>query len=171
VNEKSKHTLGELDLEIRRQFGLGASELLGRSIHRMHQNPAHVEQVLRGLRAGPHRGIINFGTVQLDAVWELITDDHDQPLGYMASWESVGERNRHAKTLTEQLDDSTESLARLTNRLAAAAEEFSASISEISANAAQAAVIAADGVRQAYEASSVVATLGSASSETAERSG
>ena len=73
----------------------------------------------------------------------------------MATWESVGERNRRAKALTQGLAESAESLDDVAGRLhrppttapnqanivAAAAEEFSASIREISGAATEGAAV------------------------------
>ena len=112
-------------------------------------------------------------------MWELITGEAGDPLGDMATWESVGERNRRARSLTENLGRSAESLDDVAGRLhlaaddasnqanvvAAAAEEFSASIREISGAATEAAAVAAKGVRQAEAASTAVNLPGASSAE------
>ncbi len=179
VNDKSTETLAGLDGEIRRQFGFGARELLGNSIHRMHKDPARIERILHGLRHASHEGVIQFGGVELNAKWELVTGADDEPVGFLATWESVGERNRQAKALIGGLAENSQALDGVADRLrtaaddtssqagvvAAAAEEFSASIREISSGAADAAGVAADGVRQAEQATLAVNALGSSSAE------
>jgi methyl-accepting chemotaxis protein len=179
INQLALQTLSSLDGEIQKKFGMKAAELLGGSIHRMHKDPARVERVLQGLTAGPHRGVIVFGDVELTAVWELIRDADGQIAGFMATWESVGERNRQARSLTDNLGQAAESLDDVSTRLraaaddaanqanivAAAAEEFSASIREISGAASEASVVAAEGVRQAEAASVAVNLLGASSAE------
>ena len=179
VNELAERTLASLDGEIQKKFGVRAKELLGGSIHRMHSDPKRVERVLQGLSVGPHRGVIVFGEVELNAVWELIRDEDGGIAGYMATWESVGERNRRAQALTDGLAQSAGSLEDVSSRLhdaaddasnqanvvAAAAEEFSASIREISGAATEAAVVASEGVRQADAASNAVNLLGASSAE------
>ena len=177
MNERSEQTLAGLDGQIRKQFGIGAKELLGGSIHRMHKDPARIERILKGLKHASHKGVIQFGGVELNAEWELIVDDNDEPLGFMATWESVGERNRKAQELTDGLDDASKTLddvagqlrdaadstSQQANIVAAAAEEFSASIREISNSATEGATVAAEGVHRAELATQAVATLGSSS--------
>jgi methyl-accepting chemotaxis protein len=160
-------------------FRIGSNELLGGSIHRMHKDPARVERILRDPTSFPHRATITFSTVELDAVWDMVTDSAGEVVGYMATWQSVGDRNRSANELAGSLSGAAEELKDVAGSLqgaaehassqasvvAAGAEELSASIREISASASEAATVASDAVHLAGQSSSAVNALGASSQE------
>jgi methyl-accepting chemotaxis protein len=145
----------------------------------MHSDPARVERILRDPRSFPHRALIVFGEVQLDATFQMITGPDGRARAYVATWQSVGDRNRAASGLSAglsgaadelqhvsvQLQGAAENASEQASVVAAGAEEMSASIREIAASASEAASVAADAVTLAERSSDAVNALGNSSAE------
>lgn len=92
ANNKSIETLKSIEAEIRDEFQVGVSELLGGSIHRFHKDPQKIEKILRNPSALPHEAIIQFGNVALKASINAIQGPDGQRIGYILNWEEVAEQ-------------------------------------------------------------------------------
>lgn len=182
VNRHGAKTIETFADDIRAMFRLGTNELLGGSIHRFHSDPARVERILRDPRSMPHKGVIAFGNVKLNAQFNHITDASGTLLGFVVNWESVAEREAKARALIDELQSAAETLNTVSLSLSASAEEasvqagvvssgadqMSVAVSEIAESAAEAARVASDGVHAAATTQSAVAKLGESSTEIGE---
>ncbi|MGE0880418.1 MAG: methyl-accepting chemotaxis protein [Acidimicrobiia bacterium] len=182
INKRAEQTLSTIDGEIRRMFRIGSDELLGGSIHRMHSDPQRVERILRDPRSFPHKARLRFGDVVLEAEFNQVHSNDGTLLGFVALWESMGDREREATAVTSELSGAASTLAAAAvelaansmaagdraQQVAAGSEELSMSIREISRSVTEAVSVASTAVDAANSASRVVTTLGHSSTEISE---
>jgi len=179
VNRRGAATLRELSEEIQKMFAIGTDLLVGSSIHRFHSDPARVERILRDPANMPHRATLAFGDARLRAEFNHIRATDGTLLGYVANWESVGERDRASEAAIEELISAAHELTDISAQLgsgfhttasqaisvASGAEEMSASINEIAGSSARASTVANESTQIADLASASVTKLGSSSEE------
>jgi len=137
ANAIALKTLQGIDHEIRSAFGIGAGQIVGGPIHRFHQDPQSVEQILRNRAALPHETEFTFGNVTLRATINGIYDGTGATTGYIVNWDDVTERIR----LEAQQRESAEN-AEATNRVLTALDS--------AATVDEAAKAALDRVREAF---------------------
>lgn len=147
-NDASLSTLRSIESEVRSAFGIGVDQLIGGSIHRMHQDPERVERILaeKDGFTFPHVASFSFGDVTLKTrVNELISPRHGR-VGYIVTWQNT--------TDLRKAEERADGLRAQLKTAAAAIEELNASILEISSNTndatdlVEATTRGADGIAQ-----------------------
>lgn len=159
ANRMAGATVRSIEPEIRTVFGVGANELLGGSIHRLHRDPARIERILAGADGVvfPHLAEFSFGAVTLRTHVNKLVTSAGTHVGYIVNWEEISELRR--------ADEHVDELRSHLESAAAAVEEMSTSIGVIAANAADAAAVAATAVQLSSQATHVVGALGEQSAE------
>jgi methyl-accepting chemotaxis protein len=90
INEKARATLSAFDDRLRARFGVGADEILGRSIHDFHRDPAAVDRILDAPDGLPHDAEIEFGGVRLRmSIGRVVSDGETR--GFVVDLEDVTE--------------------------------------------------------------------------------
>ncbi len=158
MNKRSEQTLSTLEPVIREEFGLGFSELVGGSIHRFHRDPARVERILADPASFPHRAVLPFGDVKLQAEFDVVLGRGDRIVGYVVAWSDatrtidllghVGGVTTTLEGLSAELADTSTEASSQAERIASGAEQMSTTVAEISSSAAE----AADAGQLAYSA-------------------
>ena len=157
ANTTALRTLSSIEAELRRSFGIGASEIVGGSIHRFHRDPQRVETILHREQGFtlPHDARFTFGEVTLDTKINGLRDHAGESLGYIVSWEDVSELRRS--------NDTFRRIGEQMSGCSAAVEELQASIGEIEGASATAVGLAQQGVVDVQGTRTVVEDLGEAS--------
>ncbi|MEZ5374960.1 MAG: methyl-accepting chemotaxis protein [Acidimicrobiales bacterium] len=153
INPMSFATLRMVESDIRSAFGIGVDELLGGSIHRMHRDPARVEQILHQQDSFvlPHNADFAFGNVSLSTSINAFHDERGQHVGYIVSWRNISE--------LIDAEHRAEELRELLNTSAAAVEELNISIVSISNDTSQVADIASQVSDKTSDIAQKVVTL------------
>lgn len=115
MNRRSAETLATLEPVVQEAFGLGADELLGGSIDRFHRDPDRIERLLSDPSNFPHRAVLSFGRVRLQAEFNVIRGVGGRVVGYVVAWTDATttlELLDHVVTVSSDLADISESLAR-----------------------------------------------------------
>ncbi len=168
VNPHAQRTLDSLDGDIRERFRLGSKDLLGGSIHRMHQDPARIERILRDPRSFPHSAMIRFGEVVLDATFDAILGSGGDIVGYVAVWDSVADQERarnELRDVAEVLSGASGSLGRAVERLNAGSEQTAAQSATVAAGTEEMSVVSNDLARDATQVSEMASRAVDATSQ------
>ena len=170
MNPKAAQTMQTVGPEVQKIFGVGPGQLLGGSIHRFHQDPRRVEDILRNPARLPHSAAFGFGGVTLDTRINSIVKPDGTLIGYVVSWEEVSEKkasDERAAALASRLGETQQVSSRLTT-VAGATEEMVASVNEIARNAAEATTTVAAAVGTVRNATDTMAKLTKASNQISE---
>lgn len=180
MNAKARRTTQELESALNDAYGLTVRDLMFGSIHRFHRDPARVEAALRSASVKPHRAKLKFSDAVLDATFLVMRHpDSGEPMGYVVTWHSVGERDAAAAQLTSELEATSSRLLDVSAMLqeaaatvaddassvAAGAEELAASVHEVSRSAHEAATVASTAVQLTTASRATVESLAASSAE------
>jgi len=94
ANEQALETLQKIEHEIQNSFGVNVNQIVGGSIHRFHKNPHRIERILRNSASLPHKALLNFGNVSLEANINAIYNSRNEMEGYIVNWDEVAEKLR-----------------------------------------------------------------------------
>ncbi|MEN0111156.1 MAG: methyl-accepting chemotaxis protein [Planctomycetota bacterium] len=100
ANPAALKTLRGLSSTIRDSFGVEIDDLLGKSIHRFHKDPAAVERVLNNPSVLPHKAEFSFGGVTLSAKIDAVRDAEGVAQHYVVWWEDITERAANEEKAT-----------------------------------------------------------------------
>ena len=113
ANRRALETLSAIEDELRDAFGVSVDQVVGGSIHRFHQDPTRVEQILHDPAALPHEAVFSFGSVTLQARITRVDGESGELLAYVVDWEDVTEvkaaeareleKTQNAQAVTEVL--------------------------------------------------------------------
>lgn len=184
LNKAAEQAFRGIEPEVRSRFGVGLSDLLNGSIHRFHQDPARVEQVLR-TASMPHEATFTFGSVTLATKINRVIDPAGVLRGYIVAWSEISDKVALERALAgalNALEAGTETLAGACFSLtasasdtasqastaAAATEELSLTLQEVSRNTSIAVSAAQEVDQAARKAYTVVEDLIAAGAEVGE---
>ncbi|HGY89657.1 MAG TPA: hypothetical protein ENK43_00645 [Planctomycetes bacterium] len=102
ANPPAIETISGLEDEIREAFDIGIDEILGGSIHRFHRNPKRIEKILKDPSALPHNADLEFGKVVLRTKINSFSDESDEVVGYIVTWDDVSQEVAQEKLIREQ---------------------------------------------------------------------
>lgn len=162
MNRKARETMRMLGPVIEATFGVASDELLSGSIHRFHQDPARIDEILATPGALPRAAKFSFGGVTLQTQVNAVTDANGDRRGYIAVWENVSERGGAADDAYDEVDASTAQVSavwedveravgetsELATSTATATVQLRGAVNEI----AHSSVMTAEQVREAVEA-------------------
>jgi methyl-accepting chemotaxis protein len=126
MNQAMKQIVFQMESEIKKSFGVGASEVMGGSIHRFHKDPDRIRRILEGLSPGEVRKnqVMDIGGLSLLSTTERIVDPATgELLGYMTIFRDV--------TSDKLLTSSVEMQEQASNELSAAMDRLDSGIREI----------------------------------------
>lgn len=109
ANPSSVETLQSLADDIRQQFGVEISDVVGGSIHRFHKDPAQIEEILQTPSALPRVAEFSFGDITLETSINSVLNTEGEVVGYVVHWDDVSEKNQNARQAS-QLADMVENL-------------------------------------------------------------
>lgn len=89
ANPASAKALQSMEGELHSSFGVGASDIVGASIHTFLKNARRVERVLTTPAALPHNTRFGFGSVHLEADIDSIKDEAGRATAYIVSWKDI----------------------------------------------------------------------------------
>ena len=126
MNQAMKQIVSQMESEMKKSFGVGASEVMGGSIHRFHQDPDRIRKILEKLSPGEVRKnqVMDIGGLSLLSTTERIVDPATgELLGYMTIFRDV--------TSDKLLTSSVEMQEQASNELSAAMDRLDSGIREI----------------------------------------
>ena len=126
MNQAMKKIVSAMEAEMKRSFGVSASEVMDGSIHRFHKDPDRIRKILEGLRPGEIRKnqVMEIGGISLLSTTEVVADPvSGKALGYMTVFRDV--------TADRLLEQSAESQSRSSQVLSRAVGELDSGIREI----------------------------------------
>jgi methyl-accepting chemotaxis protein len=146
MNRMATERVRSLDQEMRSAFGVEASSVLGKTIHRFHKDPRRIEQILDDPAELPRSAIFAFGATSLSTHINAILNDDGAKYGYVVLWQDITERVQDyqqfeqsmtalstvSQTIVTAVTSSTDSA----NAVAGAAEQLRASVAEIARSSA-----------------------------------
>ncbi len=162
MNRKARETMRMLGPVIEQSFGVPSDELLRGSIHRFHQDPARIDEILATPGSLPREAKFTFGGVTLQTQVNAVTDANGDRRGYIAVWENISERSGAADDAYDEVDASTAQVSKvwedvelavgetshLATSTATATVQLRGAVNEI----AHSSVMTAEQVREAVEA-------------------
>jgi len=137
MNRASRKTL----LSLQQHLPLPVDELLGKSIHFMHKEPARIDRILgakehSGRHQLPHKATIALGPVKLDQEIEPMVDERGEYVGTVLLWGISTQQTLEALRKAQEAQRSDiEHLDGNLQMVATATHELEASIAEIAKNA------------------------------------
>ena len=118
MNQAMKAIVSRMESEMKKSFGISASEVLGGSIHRFHKDPDRIKKILEGIHPGEVRKnqVMDIGGISLLSTTEPIIDpSSDRILGYMTIFKditsdillekSVDSQQKSSETLSKAMED------------------------------------------------------------------
>ena len=126
MNQAMKQIVSQMESEMKKSFGVGASEVMGGSIHRFHKDPDRIRRILEGLSPGEVRKnqVMDIGGLSLLSTTERIADPATgELLGYMTIFRDVTSDKLLASSVDMQEQSSRE--------LSAAMDRLDSGIREI----------------------------------------
>ncbi len=124
MNQTMKQIVSQMESE--KSFGVGASDVMGGSIHRFHKDPDWIRRILEGLSPEEVRKnqVMDIGGLSLLSTTERIADPATgELLGYMTIFRDV--------TSDKLLSSSVEMQEQASNHLSAAMDRLDSGIREI----------------------------------------
>ena len=126
MNRAMKDIAARMESEMRKSFGVSASEVMGGSIHRFHKDPDRIRRILEGLSPGEVRKnqIMDIGDLSLLSTTERLEDPATgELLGYMTIFRDV--------TSDKLLSSSVDMQEQSSNELSGAMDRLDSGIREI----------------------------------------
>ncbi len=126
MNQAMKDIVSQMESEMRKSFNVGASEVMGGSIHRFHKDPDRIRRILADLSPGEVRKnhVIEIGGTALLSTTERVADPVTGALlGYMTIFRDV--------TSDKLLSSSVDMQEQSSNELSAAMDRLDSGIREI----------------------------------------
>ncbi len=170
MNKSSRKTL----LSLQSYLPLPVDQLIGKSIHLMHKNPARVDRILgakehAGKHQLPHKSTVELGPVKLDQQIEPMLNERGEYIGAVLLWGISTQQTIDAlqKAQEAQRND-IEHLNGNLQMVATATHEIESSIAEIAKNAAELAGTAEKSRHASDESKRSILSLQSSSSGVAK---
>ena len=104
ANPRALDTLRGIEGEVRKEFGVGADDLLGASANRFLRDPRAVERILHNPAALPHLTEFSFGTVTIEARVNGMYGPGGTAVGYVVNWEDTTAARVEQARLSAMLD-------------------------------------------------------------------
>ncbi|MGC9224816.1 MAG: methyl-accepting chemotaxis protein [Terracidiphilus sp.] len=173
INKSSRKTL----LSLQPYLPLPVDQLIGKSIHLMHKNPARVDRILgakehAGKHQLPHRSTVELGPVKLDQQIEPMLDEHGEYMGAVLLWgistQQTIDALKKAQEAQEAQRNDIEHLNGNLQMVATATHEIESSIAEIAKNATELAGAAEKSRQASAESKTSILSLQSSSSGVAK---
>ena len=126
MNQAMKTIVSQMEAEMKKSFGVGASEVMGGSIHRFHQDPDRIRKILETLSPGEVRKnqVMDIGGMSLLSTTERLEDPATgELLGYMTVFRDV--------TSDKLLSSSVDMQEHASNDLSSAMDRLDSGIREI----------------------------------------
>jgi len=165
MNGSSRKTL----LSLQEHLPLPVDQIIGKSIHIFHKNPAAVDRIMGarefvGRHQLPHKAILSLGPVKLDQEVEPIMNEHGEYIGAVVLWgintqqaiEALRKAQEAQRSDIEHLDGNLQMVATATH-------ELEASIAEIAKNATELAESAEKSRQASDESKTSILSLQSSS--------
>jgi len=126
MNQAMKQIVSQMESEMKKSFGVGASEVMGGSIHRFHQDPDRIRKILEKLSPEEvrHNQVMDIGGMSLLSTTERLEDPATgELLGYMTIFRDV--------TSDKLLSSSVDMQEHASNDLSSAMDRLDSGIREI----------------------------------------
>jgi methyl-accepting chemotaxis protein len=170
MNKSSRKTL----LTIQQHLPLPVDQLIGKSIHLMHKNPARIDKILgakehAGRHQLPHKAVIELGPIKLDLNIEPMVNDSGEFIGAAVIWGISTQQTIEA--LKKAQDTQRADIEHLNGNLqmvATATHEIESSIAEIAKNATELAVASEKSRQKSSESKTSILSLQTSSSGVAK---
>jgi methyl-accepting chemotaxis protein len=170
INKSSRKTL----LTLQQHLPLPVDQLIGKSIHLMHKNPARIDKILgakehAGKHQLPHKAVIELGPIKLDLNIEPMMNDSGEFIGAAVIWGISTQQTIEA--LKKAQDTQRADIEHLNGNLqmvATATHEIEASIAEIAKNATELASASEKSRQKSSESKTSILSLQTSSSGVAK---
>ncbi len=115
MNRKMHEIVDRMEEELRKNFGISPSEVVGGSIHRFHKSPDRIRAILSEMKPGETRfnQIIPVGNRRISSVTEILTDQNGRRIGYLTIFTDV---TSHAHL--EEVSKNAENISRMVESIA-----------------------------------------------------
>ncbi|MGB0064129.1 MAG: methyl-accepting chemotaxis protein, partial [Terracidiphilus sp.] len=170
MNKSSRKTL----LTLQQHLPLPVDQLIGKSIHVMHRDPARIDKILGARECGekhklPHKSTIELGPVKLDQEIEPMVNEQGEHIGSVLLWGISTQQTIDALRKAQQAQrDDVEHLNGNLQMVATATHEIEASIAEIARNATELANASEKSRQSATESKTSILSLQTSSSGVAK---
>ncbi len=169
LNRAARKTLRSLE----QYLPVPVDQMVGKSIHIFHKNPANIDRILgAGLHAEhrlPHKAIVDLGPVKLDQQIEPMIDQHGEYIGAVVLWGvNTLQKFEALRQAQESQRNDIEHLNGNLQRVATATHEIEASIAEIARNATDLAQAAEKSRAASAESKASILSLQTSSSGVAK---
>lgn len=121
MNRKMREITEQMGSDLRKNFNISSSDVLGGSIHRFHKNPDRIRDILRQLKPGETRinQLIPVGTTQIASVSQVLVSPAGTVLGYVTVFTDVT-----AKSNLQSLDHAIEEIAKKAENLSSVVQDL-----------------------------------------------
>ncbi len=124
MNKKMAEIVGMMERDLRQNFGIGASEVSGGSIHRFHKDPDRIRKVLSDLKPGETRvnQIIPVGSRRISSLSQVLLDKTGRRIGYVTIFTDVTsqghleEVSKSAEAINHKVDSIVTSIRALVSQ-------------------------------------------------------
>ena len=170
LNRASRKTLRSLE----QYLPLPVDQLVGKSIHIFHKDPANIDRILGAKQHGgkhllPHKAIVDLGPVKLDQEIEPMIGEQGEYIGAVVLWGvNTLEKIEALRQAQESQRNDIEHLNGNLQRVATATHEIEASIGEIAKNATELAQAAEKSRAASAESKASILSLQTSSSGVAK---
>jgi methyl-accepting chemotaxis protein len=169
INKSSRNTL----LALQQHLPLPVDQLVGKSIHIFHKDPANIDKILGAKQHGgkhrlPHKATIELGPVRIKQQIEPMVDENGQYIGAVVVWWITQDTIEALRRAQESQRNDIEHLNGNLQRVATATHQIEASIAEIAKNATELAQAAEKSRAASAESKASIESLRASSSGVAK---
>lgn len=121
MNRRMREIVEQMGSDLRKNFNIGAADVMGGSIHRFHKNPDRIRDILLQIKPGETRvnQIIPVGSTKIASVSQVLMSPSGTILGYVTVFTDVT-----AKSNLETIDRSIEEIAKKAETLTGVVQDL-----------------------------------------------
>ncbi len=127
MNRKMREIIEHMKLDLQSRYRVSPGEVINGSIHRFHQNPDQIREILAALKPGELRfnQIIPVGHMRIRSVSEVLTDSRGEKVAFLTVFTDVSAATRLEK-VAEEAGHSAEKIDMMTQKVQSLVDQVDA---------------------------------------------
>jgi len=124
MNNRMKEIVEAMKSDLKSNFGITPQEVMGGSIHRFHENPDRIRDILETIKPGEIRfnQIIPVGNMRISSVSTVLTDPQGKKIAYatiftdVSAKEHIGDLSKTTREISDKVEEVVHKLENLSQR-------------------------------------------------------
>jgi methyl-accepting chemotaxis protein len=124
MNNRMKEIVEAMKSDLKSNFGITPQEVMGGSIHRFHEHPDRIRDILETIKPGEIRfnQIIPVGNMRISSVSTVLTDPQGKKIAYatiftdVSAKEHIGDLSKTTREISDKVEEVVHKLENLSQR-------------------------------------------------------